>query len=98
MKVKEIIELLKALDDDLDVKFIDLYDVGIEVMTVGEDFYYSEKEQSMWEDDICWCMDSETCTNYDCFRHLTHMSESQIFTCSHLRNTDCCPLTKESEE
>jgi len=44
MKVKEIIELLKALDDDLDVKFIDLYDVGIEVMTVDDDFYYSEKE------------------------------------------------------
>ena len=44
MKVKDIIELLQALDDDLEVKFIDLYDVGIEVMTVGEDFYYSEKE------------------------------------------------------
>ena len=44
MKVKEIIELLKALDDDLDVKFIDLYDVGIEVTTVDDDFYYSDKE------------------------------------------------------
>ena len=44
MKVKDIIELLQALDDDLDVKFIDLYDVGIEVTTVGDDFYYSDKE------------------------------------------------------
>lgn len=44
MKVKEIIELLKALDGDLDVRFIDLYDVGIEVMTVDDDFYYSDKE------------------------------------------------------
>lgn len=52
----------------------------------------------MWEDDICWCMDSETCTNYECFRHLTHMDKPGIFTCSHLRNTDYCPLEKESED
>ena len=54
--------------------------------------------QTWFEDsDICWCMDSETCTNYECFRHLTHMDKPQIFTCSHLRDTDYCPLTKESE-
>lgn len=48
MKVKYIIRLLKELDEDLEVKFIDLYEVGqlvgLEVMTVDEDFYYSESE------------------------------------------------------
>ena len=54
--------------------------------------------QTWFEDDICWCMDSETCTNYNCFRHLTHMSEAKIFTCSHLKGTEYCELAKESED
>jgi len=49
MKVKEIIELLKALDDDLDVKFIDTYGYGIEVVTEDDDFYYSEMEDDKEE-------------------------------------------------
>ena len=44
MKIKDIIILLSALDDELDVKFIDLYGVGIEIMTTDEEFYYSEME------------------------------------------------------
>ena len=44
MKIKDIIILLSALDDELDVKFIDLYSIGIEIMTIDEEFYYSEME------------------------------------------------------
>ena len=44
MKIKDIITLLSALDDELDVKFIDLYGIGIEIMTIDEEFYYSEME------------------------------------------------------
>ena len=44
MKIKDIITLLSALDDELDVKFIDLYGIGIEIMTTDEEFYYSEME------------------------------------------------------
>ena len=46
MKVKDIKMLLSALDDDIEVEFIDIYDVGIEVMSKGEeDFYYCEMEE-----------------------------------------------------
>ena len=45
MKVKDIRMLLAALDDDIEVKFIDTYDDGIEVVTEDDDFYYSEMEE-----------------------------------------------------
>ena len=57
-----------------------------------------------FESDQCWCMDSERCTNTECFRHMTHKSdEERIFTCSHLMWTEYCPgygadLRKRSRE
>ena len=46
MKVKDIKMLLTALDDDIEVGFIVVYDIGIEVMGKGEeDFYYIEMEE-----------------------------------------------------
>ena len=42
MTVKDIRMLLATLDDELDVKFIDIYTDGIEVMTEDDDFYYCE--------------------------------------------------------
>lgn len=48
MKIKHIIRLLRELDSDLDIEFIELYEVGqligLEIMTVDEDFYYCESE------------------------------------------------------
>lgn len=43
--------------------------------------------------DICWCADSDNCTNIDCFRHLTNKPDSEyIFTCSHLMGEEgYCP-------
>ena len=55
----------------------------------------------MWFDnDICWCGDSDKCTNYECFRHLDNMKDITypcIFTCSNLMGTEVCPLTNEGE-
>ena len=54
----------------------------------------------MWFDeyDICWCADSDRCTNTECFRHLSNKSdEERIFTMSYLMWTDICPKSKEGE-
>ena len=53
----------------------------------------------MWfGSDICWCADSIRCENKECFRHLTNKNdEEKIFTCGSLMGTECCELTKESE-
>ena len=52
-----------------------------------------------WKDDICWCADSRDCKNDDCFRHmLNRVSRSGIFTMSHLKYTELCPLIDETEE
>ena len=59
-----------------------------------------ERVMNMWFDeyDICWCADSDRCTNTECFRHLTNKDDSErIFTCSALMGTEYCELTKESE-
>lgn len=51
-----------------------------------------------WNSDICWCMDSERCTNTECFRHMDNKSDSEkIFTCSSLMGTEYCPMNKEGE-
>ena len=57
----------------------------------------------MWlfDDDICWCGDSDRCTNTECFRHLSNRRKSEgidIFTMALLMGTEVCPLTKESED
>ena len=53
-----------------------------------------------WESDICWCADStDKCLNTDCFRHLCNKSdEERIFTCSHLIDSEYCPMSKEGED
>ncbi len=53
----------------------------------------------MWfGSDICWCSDSIRCENTECFRHLSNKNdEEKIFTCGSLMGTECCELTKESE-
>ena len=54
----------------------------------------------MWfgDSDICWCADSDKCTNTECFRHLTNKDDGErIFTCGALMGTEYCELTKESE-
>ena len=49
-----------------------------------------------FEDDICWCADSNECTNDDCFRHMLNRTQRQgIFTMGHLKNTELCPLANE---
>ena len=53
----------------------------------------------MFEDDICWCADSQNCKNDECFRHMNNRTVRQgIFTMSHLMWTDLCPLKEETEE
>lgn len=50
-------------------------------------------------DDICWCADSHECKNDDCFRHMLNRTQrTGVFTMSHLKYTELCPLRKESEE
>ena len=48
----------------------------------------------MFEYDYCWCADSDSCTNINCFRHLTNKPDTErIFTCSHLMGIeDYCPI------
>lgn len=49
-----------------------------------------------FKDDICWCADSHECKNDDCFRHMLNRTQRQgMFTMSHLKNTELCPLTDE---
>ena len=51
-----------------------------------------------WQGDICWCMDSERCTNTECFRHMDNKSDSEkIFTCSYLMGTEYCPMSEKGE-
>lgn len=53
----------------------------------------------LFEDDICWCGDSDTCENKECFRHLDNRTVKEgIYTISCLRHTDICPLNKEEGE
>ena len=57
---------------------------------------HSKKGDIMFfEDDICWCADSNECDNTDCFRHMSNMKITGIFTCSSLMNTEYCENNKE---
>ena len=47
------------------------------------------------DEDICWCGDSDTCDNIDCFRHTYNQSGPGVYTMSYLRNTELCPLVEE---
>ena len=51
-----------------------------------------------WEDDICWCADSDECKKTECFRHLDNRrSEPVIFTMAHLKYTEYCSRKLEEE-
>ena len=46
-----------------------------------------------WEDDICWCGNSDECTFTDCFRHMNNRKIKEgIFTMGLLKGTTSCPL------
>lgn len=51
-----------------------------------------------WQSDICWCADSNRCTNTECFRHLANKNdEEKIFTCGALMDTEYCPMSEKGE-
>lgn len=51
-----------------------------------------------FNDDICWCGNSENCTHTECFRHLENKpDEERIFTMSYLKWTEYCPVYNEKE-
>ena len=57
--------------------------------------------QGCWfEDDICWCGNSDTCTYTECFRHLSNkkIKDREIFTQSWLKDTELCPLKEKKGE
>jgi len=56
-----------------------------------------------FEDDICWCSNSNLkgekgCDKTDCFRHLSNrkpQARPNIFSCGFLKNTPSCPYYKK---
>lgn len=56
--------------------------------------------QGCWfEDDICWCNNSQQCKHEDCFRNLRQMKgEYKYFTISNLQGTELCPYAYEFKE
>lgn len=51
-----------------------------------------------FEDDICWCGNSNECNNIDCFRHLNNRKTKEgIFTVGLLKDTEYCPGFKRKE-
>lgn len=54
-----------------------------------------------FDDDICWCGDSEICNITECFRHISNRTPQpspDIFTCAKLMNTPICPYYEEQGE
>lgn len=54
------------------------------------------------DDDICWCGNSNECTDTKCYRHFSNRKpKGGLFTCANLKDTDICPsyfsLNKEEE-
>ena len=53
----------------------------------------------LFEDDICWCGNSDSCKNTDCFRHLDNRKVKEgIYTIALLKDTEFCPLNERKEE
>lgn len=50
-----------------------------------------------FEDDICWCADSQECDNTSCFRHTNNRRTAGVFTSGHLMDTELCENNKESK-
>jgi len=56
-----------------------------------------------FEDDICWCYNSQEkdefgCDKVECFRHMSNrkpQSQPDIFTVAYLKGTQDCPFEKE---
>ena len=56
----------------------------------------------LFEDDICWCANSDMCSRTECFRHMSNMSsvkegERRIYTAALLLGTEDCLITKEEK-
>lgn len=60
----------------------------------------------MFDDDICWCYNSQeeegsNCEQKNCFRHLSNRKKPEsgpdIFTVSCLKGTIYCPYCKENK-
>ena len=51
-----------------------------------------------FDSDICWCGNSDTCKQTDCFRHLSNKdTEEKIFTCANLMWTEICPYFNNAD-
>lgn len=45
-------------------------------------------------DDICWCSNSDECTDTKCYRHMKNRKPEEgmnIFTAAYLKDTNLCP-------
>jgi len=52
----------------------------------------------LFDDDICWCGDSDNCPRTDCFRHMSNRRKSEgtdIFTYALFKDTPDCVFAKE---
>lgn len=55
----------------------------------------------LFNDDICWCADSDHCDKVECFRHMTNRApqpEPDVFTTASLMGTRDCPYFEEESE
>lgn len=56
---------------------------------------------SLFDDDICWCSDSDRCDKFECFRHMTNrmrQPELGVFTSASLMGTIDCPYFEGEKE
>ena len=68
--------------------------------TDDEKYNWNKKRWSdamFFEDDICWCSDSDKCNNTNCFRHMSNRKTAGIFTTGSLMGTEYCENYKESK-
>ena len=43
-------------------------------------------------DDICWCGNSNECTDTKCYLHFSNRkTKGGLFTCANLKDTNLCP-------
>ena len=56
---------------------------------------------NFFDDDICWCGDSDNCPRTDCFRHMSnrkHRNQPDIFTLARFQGTPDCVFAKEENK
>ena len=54
----------------------------------------------LFDDDICWCGDSNRCDKKECIRHMSNRTpqpEPDLYTCAQFMGTKDCPYLKEYE-